>query len=560
VTCLEERGLIDAFTGDDLKSFLKSPVKAYIGFDPTADSLHLGNFVGIQLLAWLQRFGHTPVIVLGGATGKIGDPSGKSKERPLLDDEMIAHNLSCIRKNFEKVLDFSGKLPMPLFFNNADWFSSFRFIDFLRDVGKHFRIGAMLAKESVKSRIQSEEGMSFTEFSYQLIQSYDFYHLFKEGVSLQMGGSDQWGNITAGVDLIRKLTGKSGQGLTFPLLTRSDGKKFGKSEEGAIWLSEEKLSAYQFYQYLVRIPDEDVIVLMKRLTFMPIEEIGFDTIPIRNDKLNAFVPISNGCNNFCTYCVVPFTRGREISRPYDEIIKECKDLKKRGYQMVTLLGQNVNSYGSDLISSPSVIPTEMEGSSKKDSSTSPPAGGFARNDKLKIKPIYVKHLGKYRIPTLFPYLLDKIAKIGFEKVDFISSNPWDFSDELIKVIARNKNITRTIHLPIQSGDDNVLKRMNRWYTSAEYLRLISKLKAQISNLKITTDIIVGFCGETDEEFENTVRLCKKVGFSWTYVSVYSQRPMAAATKTLKDDVFHPIKDKRWKILDDLINKPHLKKW
>ncbi len=273
VTCLEERGLIDAFTGDDLKSFLKSPVKAYIGFDPTADSLHLGNFVGIQLLAWLQRFGHTPVIVLGGATGKIGDPSGKSKERPLLDDEMIAHNLSCIRKNFEKVLDFSGKLPMPLFFNNADWFSSFRFIDFLRDVGKHFRIGAMLAKESVKSRIQSEEGMSFTEFSYQLIQSYDFYHLFKEGVSLQMGGSDQWGNITAGVDLIRKLTGKSGQGLTFPLLTRSDGKKFGKSEEGAIWLSEEKLSAYQFYQYLVRIPDEDVIVLMKRLTFMPIEEI-----------------------------------------------------------------------------------------------------------------------------------------------------------------------------------------------------------------------------------------------------------------------------------------------
>lgn len=275
VASLKERGLIDAFTGEDLKSFLQSPVKAYIGFDPTADSLHLGNFVGIQLLAWFQRFGHTPVIVLGGATGKIGDPSGKSKERPLLDDEMIAHNLSCIRKNFEKVLDFSGNLPMPLFFNNSDWFSSFRFIDFLRDVGKHFRIGTMLAKDSVKSRIQSEEGMSFTEFSYQVIQGYDFYHLFKEhGVSLQMGGSDQWGNITAGTDLIRKLGGASGQGLTFPLLTRSDGKKFGKSEEGAIWLSEEKLSAYQFYQYLVRIPDEDVILLMKRLTFMPMEEIS----------------------------------------------------------------------------------------------------------------------------------------------------------------------------------------------------------------------------------------------------------------------------------------------
>lgn len=274
VTCLQERGFIDAFTGDDLKSLFKSPVKAYIGFDPTADSLHLGNFVGMQLLSWLQKFGHTPVIILGGATGKIGDPSGKSKERPLLDDATIAHNTACIRKNFEKVLDFSGTLPMPLFFNNSDWFSTFGFIDFLRDAGKHFRIGTMLAKESVKSRVQSEEGMSFTEFSYQIIQAYDFYHLFNQGVCLQMGGSDQWGNITAGVDLIRKLTGKTGHGLTFPLLTRSDGKKFGKSEEGAVWLSEEKFSPYQFYQYLIRVSDEDVIPLMKRLTFVPMEEIS----------------------------------------------------------------------------------------------------------------------------------------------------------------------------------------------------------------------------------------------------------------------------------------------
>ncbi len=273
VTCLEQRGFIEAFTGEDLRALFKSPVKAYIGFDPTADSLHLGNFVGMQLLSWLQKFGHTPVIILGGATGKIGDPSGKSGERPLLDDETIALNIQGIRKNFERVLDFSGALPTPVFLNNADWFSSFGFIDFLRDVGKHFRIGPMMAKESVKSRIQSEEGMSFTEFSYQLIQSYDFYHLFKEGVSLQMGGSDQWGNITAGVELIRKLTGKVGYGLTYPLLTRSDGKKFGKSEGGAVWLSEYKLSAYQFYQYLVRMPDEDVIPLMKRLTFVAMDEI-----------------------------------------------------------------------------------------------------------------------------------------------------------------------------------------------------------------------------------------------------------------------------------------------
>ena len=169
------------------------------------------------------------------------------------------------------------------------------------------------------------------------------------------------------------------------------------------------------------------------------------------------------------------------------------------------------------------------------------------------------HLGKYRIPTLFPYLLDEVAKMGFEKVDFMSSNPWDFSDELIDVIARNKNITRTIHLPVQSGDDNVLKRMNRWYSADEYLKLVANLKFKIKNLKLTTDIIVGFCGETDEEFENTLKLCKKVGFNWAFVSVYSQRPMAASTKIYKDDVSHKIKDKRWKILDDLINKPHLKK-
>lgn len=284
-------------------------------------------------------------------------------------------------------------------------------------------------------------------------------------------------------------------------------------------------------------------LLKKRLPgvdeFIPIEEIGFDTTPIRSDKLNAFVPISNGCNNFCTYCVVPFTRGREVSQPYEEIIKECKNLRKKGYQTVTLLGQNVNSYGSDLILEKAKIPILNTVSS------------------FNLKPIFVKHLGKYRIPTLFPYLLEEIAKMGFEKVDFISSNPWDFSDELIDVIAKNKNISRTIHLPVQSGDDKVLKRMNRWHTAQEYLELISKLKTQISKVKFTTDIIVGFCGETDEEFENTVKLCKKVGFGWAYVSVYSQRPMAAATKNLKDDVPHPIKDKRWKILDDLINKPHL---
>jgi len=272
--CLEERGLIESIAGEDLRGCLDKSRKVYVGFDPTADSLHLGNFVGMIALSWFQRFGHTPIVLLGGATGKIGDPSGKSKERPLLDEETLRKNIEGIRQNFLHILDFSGKLPVPILVNNDEWLSPFSLVSFLRDVGKHFRVGPMLAKESVRSRVQSEEGMSFTEFSYQLLQAYDFYHLFHEqDVLIQMGGSDQWGNITAGIDLIRRLEGKSAYGLTFPLIVRSDGKKFGKSEEGAIWLSKDKLSPYAFYQYLMQIPDQDVITLLKRLTFLDIEKI-----------------------------------------------------------------------------------------------------------------------------------------------------------------------------------------------------------------------------------------------------------------------------------------------
>jgi len=175
------------------------------------------------------------------------------------------------------------------------------------------------------------------------------------------------------------------------------------------------------------------------------------------------------------------------------------------------------------------------------------------------KPVYVKHLGRYRIPTLFPQLLEEVAKLGFEKVNFMSSNPWDFSEELIDVIARNKNITRLIHLPIQSGDDNVLRRMNRWYTRDQYLTLIAKLKNKIENIKISTDIIVGFCGETDQEFQNTVNLVKLIGYEKAYISEYSMRPMTAATKTLLDDIPQKVKKQRWEILEALINKSHLVK-
>lgn len=257
--------------------------------------------------------------------------------------------------------------------------------------------------------------------------------------------------------------------------------------------------------------------------FLPTAEVGFENAPLRINKKQALVPISNGCNNFCTYCVVPYTRGREVSRPYEEIIKECRDLHRRGYEQVTLLGQNVNSYGSDIATS------------------------------RDVKPVMVKHMGKQRIPTLFPYLLEDVAKMGFKKVDFISSNPWDFSPELIDVIAKNKNVTREIHLPVQSGDSGVLKKMNRWYTADEYLQLVEKLKSKVTGLKLSTDIIVGFPGETKEQFQNTVRLCRKVGFFKAYIAEYSDRPMTAAHRAFKDDVPHPEKKRRWLVLEKLIN-------
>lgn len=281
---LQERGLFEASTGDDevLQSLLSSPVGVYTGFDPTADSLHLGNLLAIIALAWFQRLGHRVFALIGGATGKIGDPSGKSSERPVLDDATIERNLTRIEANIRQVLDRSarsvadaGGTPGTLtVVNNYDWVGPITFLDFLRDFGKHARINGMLSKESVRSRLESEDGMSFTEFTYQLLQAYDFMHLNNTfDVSFQLGGSDQWGNITAGTELTRKLRGRAVHGITFPLLTTSDGRKFGKTERGAVWLTADKLSPYEFYQFLFKTPDKDVIPFLKRLTFMPINEI-----------------------------------------------------------------------------------------------------------------------------------------------------------------------------------------------------------------------------------------------------------------------------------------------
>jgi tyrosyl-tRNA synthetase len=274
IDLLKERGFIEALTSEEIRQLTEQPTRIYCGFDPTADSLHLGNLVAIMGLAWFQRFGHTPVAIVGGATGMIGDPAGKTSARQLLDEATIEYNLKGIRKNLEAVLDFNHPSASPIILNNFDWYKDFSFIRFLREIGALFRIGPMLAKESVKLRLQSEEGMSFTEFSYQILQGYDFLYLSQHyGVTIQLGGSDQWGNITSGTDLIRRIHGKPAYGITFPLLTRSDGQKFGKSEKGAIWLSSEKLSPYEFYQYLVRVEDADVIKLMRMLTFMDMEDI-----------------------------------------------------------------------------------------------------------------------------------------------------------------------------------------------------------------------------------------------------------------------------------------------
>lgn len=269
ISILEERGFIDAKTGHEIDELTEKSLAVYVGFDPTADSLHLGNLMGIMALAWFQKYDHTPIALVGGATGMIGDPSGRSVERNLLDPATLQLNLEGIGRSLRAVLEKDIQIV-----NNYQWFKDFSFLDFLRDVGKHFRLSSMLAKDSVKTRLSSEEGISFTEFSYQLLQAYDFLHLYDtQQVLIQMGGSDQWGNITAGTELVRKMRGATVHGLTWPLLTRSDGKKFGKSEEGAIWLNADKLPHFEFYQYLYRIPDSDIPKMLRVLTFLELEEI-----------------------------------------------------------------------------------------------------------------------------------------------------------------------------------------------------------------------------------------------------------------------------------------------
>jgi tyrosyl-tRNA synthetase len=298
VDVLMKRGLVEATTSEALAAARPGELKVYCGFDPTAESLHLGNLLGLVALSWFRRCGHTAVALIGGATGRVGDPSGKSSERPELDVAAVEANSDAIKSLVAQIL---GRVPEPahhshrgqkeqplansadssqrmgsfVILDNYDWWKDITLLDFLREVGRFARVGTMIAKESVKKRLASEDGMSYTEFTYQLLQGYDFLYMFKNmGVNVQIGGSDQWGNITAGTELIRKILQVEGaHGLTFPLLLKSDGTKFGKTEDGAIWLSSKMLSPYKFYQYFFAVPDIDVIRFMKILTFLSLDEI-----------------------------------------------------------------------------------------------------------------------------------------------------------------------------------------------------------------------------------------------------------------------------------------------
>ena len=255
----------------DLEEHLsKGMASAYLGFDPTADSLHIGHLVGVMTLLHFQRSGHQPVALVGGATGMIGDPSFKSAERNLLNKDTLDHNVACIQKQLAKFLDFSGKQPnKAALVNNYDWMSQFTFLDFIREVGKHITVNYMMSKDSVKRRLEDGNGLSFTEFSYQLIQGYDFYHLWKnQNCSIQLGGSDQWGNIVTGTELIRRMGGGSAFALTVPLITKADGTKFGKTEGGSVWLDPEKTSPYAFYQFWLNVSDEDASKYIRIFTVL----------------------------------------------------------------------------------------------------------------------------------------------------------------------------------------------------------------------------------------------------------------------------------------------------
>jgi tyrosyl-tRNA synthetase len=308
---LSWRGMVYQHTDGLSDALATDSVSAYAGFDPTADSLHVGHLVPVMGLAHLQRAGHRPVALVGGGTGMIGDPSGKTAERQLLSEDEIANNSRSIAKQLERFLDFTGPKAARMR-DNADWLRPLKAVEFMRDVGKHFTVNYMLAKDSVQSRI--EGGISFTEFSYMLLQAYDFLELHRrEGVTLQIGGSDQWGNITAGLELIRRVTGKTAHALTMPLVTTASGSKFGKTEAGAVWLGAARTSPYKFYQYWVNVDDRDAGKYLRLFTLMPRAEIE------ALDKLLASAPEKREAQQALARDMTVRVHGEEAGRVAEEV-------------------------------------------------------------------------------------------------------------------------------------------------------------------------------------------------------------------------------------------------
>ncbi len=282
---LEERNYIEQLTHPkEIKELLeKEKISFYIGIDPTADSLHIGHFVSLMVASHLQKFGHRPIILVGGATAAVGDPSGKTDMRKMLSKEELAHNVECLKQQISKLVSFEGE-NAAIMVNNADWFSNIKFVEFMREIGSLFSVNKMLAAECYKQRL--ETGLTFFEMSYMLMQSYDFWHLYNEyGCKLEIGGNDQWSNIIGGVELIRKIGKDDSFGLTFKLLTTKEGKKMGKTEKGALWLNPEKTSPYEFYQYWRNVEDASVGTVLKMLTFLPTEKIE-ELASLKDEKIN----------------------------------------------------------------------------------------------------------------------------------------------------------------------------------------------------------------------------------------------------------------------------------
>lgn len=352
---LRDRGFIEQITDEEgLREYLAKPSTCYVGFDPTADSLHVGSLVPILSLVHMQRYGHRPIAIVGGGTGLIGDPSGRTEMRKLLTREDIDRNAEGIKRQLSKFLSFDN--GRAIFLNNADWLEPLNYIEFLRDIGCHFSVNRMLAAESYRQRL--EHGLTFIEFNYMLLQAYDFYHLAEEyNCLLQMGGSDQWGNIVAGIDLIRRKLGKTAYGMTFPLITTASGTKMGKTAQGAVWLSEERTSVFDFYQYWVNTDDRDVERFLRLFTFIPLEEIR-KVEGVTGERLNPFKRI-------LAYEVTALVHGHEKAR--EAYLSACRTFGFLEIPHDVIPSSRIPRIMSDEMSD--VVPVTVIGRDKMDGKT-----------------------------------------------------------------------------------------------------------------------------------------------------------------------------------------------